>query len=468
MYYHCLIIITEVEIRVHTTPEQCLMSITTIARQAQGMRAGQVIAKLAEDADFMRVDSRVAQPPPARNRDNEATSRSVDLGHNHTRGELPAQPNRTRANAGGPSQAGNSTAAAGGDREIIPHRDPGGGGSDGGSSNHGANRRAGGGGDRGGRGHANSHASGASHGGFDARQKIEELRRKKSATVGDNDGFPAFSPRLCNLLLPDKFKPLGITKYDAKQDPIQWLRCYALSIENVGGNNDTKCLYFPFCLDQAPLRWLESLDKHSIDKWDQLKEQFTSNFAGAMGHSGTRTDLAMVKQEQGETLRKYMRRFFDKRATVVYVTDKEVIDLFQDGLYHRRTFEDFGQHRPRSITHLKDMITSWAVEEDKANAKYDAIRGKSKQNTGGGSSNNGNQGGRNNNNYSGPNRKRKPDNTIAAIQRPAKENSKKTSGGFKDLLKEKCPWHLDGNHYHRAVLPTQASTQGYSRATAPS
>jgi hypothetical protein len=22
---------------------------------------------------------------------------------------------------------------------------------------------------------------------------------------------------------------------------------------------------------------------------------------------------------------------------------------------------------------------------------------------------------------------------------------KKTSGGLKDLLKEKCPWHLDGN-----------------------
>jgi hypothetical protein len=263
--------------------------------------------------------------------------------------------------------------------------------------------------------HANSHASRASQGGYDARQKIEELRRKKSATVGDNDGLPAFSPRLRNLLLPDKFKPLGITKYDAKQDPIQWLRCYALSIENADGNNDTKCLYFPFCLDQALLTWLESLDKHSIDKWDQLKEQFTSNFAGAMGRPGTRMDLDMVKQEQGETLRKYMRCFFDKRATVVDVTDKEVIDLFQDGLYHRRTFEDFGRHRPKSIPHLKDMITSWADEEDKANAKYDAIRSKSKKNTSGGSSNNRNQGGRNNNNYSGPNRKRKPDNTIAAI-----------------------------------------------------
>jgi hypothetical protein len=61
------------------------------------------------------------------------------------------------------------------------------------------------------------------------------------------------------------------------------------------------------------------------------------------------------------------------------------------------------------------MITSWAHEEDKANAKYDAIRGMSKQNPGGSNNNNRDQGGHNNNNYSGPNRKRKLDNTIAAI-----------------------------------------------------
>jgi hypothetical protein len=99
-------------------------------------------------------------------------------------------------------------------------------------------------------------------------------------------------------------------------------------------------------------------------------------------------DLAMVKREQGETLRKYMRRFFDKRATIVDVIDKEVIDLFLDSLYHRRTFEDFGRRRPSSITKLKEMITSWADEEDKANTKYDAIRGKSKQNAGGSNNNN--------------------------------------------------------------------------------
>jgi hypothetical protein len=63
------------------------MSITTIARQAQGMRTGEVIAKLAEDTYFMRVDNRVAQVPPLKTRgpDHEARSRSpVDNGRNRT------------------------------------------------------------------------------------------------------------------------------------------------------------------------------------------------------------------------------------------------------------------------------------------------------------------------------------------------------------------------------------------------
>jgi hypothetical protein len=41
------------------------MSITKIARQAKGIRVGKVIAKLAEDAYFMRVNNRVTQVPPS-------------------------------------------------------------------------------------------------------------------------------------------------------------------------------------------------------------------------------------------------------------------------------------------------------------------------------------------------------------------------------------------------------------------
>ena len=86
-------------------------------------------------------------------------------------------------------------------------------------------------------------------------------------------------------------------------------------------------------MEQTPLTWLESLEKGSIDSWEDLKKCFTSNFAGAMGRAGNRMDLAQVKQEQGKTLHNYTHQFFDKRTTVVDVTDKEVIDTFQEGLY---------------------------------------------------------------------------------------------------------------------------------------
>ena len=126
-----------------------------------------------------------------------------------------------------------------------------------------------------------------------------------------------------------------------------------------------------------------------------------------------------------------MRHFFDMRATVIDITNREVIDYFQEGLHFCRTYEEFGRQRSSSIPKLKEMITSWANEEDKAIAKYESNR----------DNNNGNrnkdQSTCNNNNYSGLNRKRKPDNTIAAMQRPPKDNSRNTSGttSFKDLLK---------------------------------
>jgi hypothetical protein len=111
-------------------------------------------------------------------------------------------------------------------------------------------------------------------------------------------------------------------------------------------------------------------------------------------------------------------------------------------------------NRGRRFFLLSKHLHSWVDEEDKANTKYNTIRGKSKQNTGGNNNNNGNLGGRSNN-YSGPNHKRKADNTVAPIQHPAKDNSKKNFGGFKDLLKEKCP-----GIWTATTPPSSASNSG--------
>jgi hypothetical protein len=62
----------------------------------------------------------------------------------------------------------------------------------------------------------NSHNTNNSRGSYDARHRIEEIRRKKATEASDSDDFLTYFARLRDLLLPEKFKPLGSTKYDTK------------------------------------------------------------------------------------------------------------------------------------------------------------------------------------------------------------------------------------------------------------
>jgi hypothetical protein len=173
-----------------------------------------------------------------------------------------------------------------------------------------------------------------------------------------------------------------------------------------------------------------------------------------------------------------MRHFFDKRAMEVDVTDKEVNNLFQDSLYHHRTFEDFDRRRPSSVTKLKDMITSWADEEDMANAKYDSIRSKSKHNTG--SNSNGNN---NNNKTTTKTTKIKEFATKTTTWVLITSASQTTQSWLPSAQRKKLEedlWRLQrlverevsvasrGQSHHRAVLPTPASTQRNSRPAASS
>jgi hypothetical protein len=78
------------------------------------------------------------------------------------------------------------------------------------------------------------------------------------------------------------FKPVRIPKYDGKQNPRQWIRCYFVAIEVSGGSNSTKALYLPVALESTPLTWLESLKPNSIDLWEDLKRAIIDNFQGSM------------------------------------------------------------------------------------------------------------------------------------------------------------------------------------------
>ena len=109
-------------------------------------------------------------------------------------------------------------------------------------------------------------------------------------------------------------------------------------------------------LEPAPLTWLESLARESIHSWEDLKKVFVDNFQGSLHRVATRHSLSMIKQEQGESIRSYAKRFFDTRATIPNVADDDVIKYFQSGITVHLLYRDFRRNRPKTVVDLHDMM----------------------------------------------------------------------------------------------------------------
>ena len=109
---------------------------------------------------------------------------------------------------------------------------------------------------------------------------------------------------------------------------------------------------------------VESLRHDSIHSWEDLKKLFIDNFQGSIYHPATRPDLRLCKQERGEALRSYIRRFFDTHATIANIANDDVIDYFHNGLATQQLYCDFGRNRPRSVVALRDMMLGWADQEE--------------------------------------------------------------------------------------------------------
>ena len=148
-----------------------------------------------------------------------------------------------------------------------------------------------------------------------------------------NRPFPAFSQNINYAEYLTGFNTVNmqnLKKYDGNQDPCQWLRIYSTAIEVAGGTNSTKVIYFPMALESAPLTWLESSRHDLIHSREDLKKLFIDNFQGSIHRPTPRHDLRLCKQERGEALRSYIKRFFDTRATIANIADDDEIDYFHN------------------------------------------------------------------------------------------------------------------------------------------
>nr|ABA94156.1 retrotransposon protein, putative, unclassified [Oryza sativa Japonica Group] len=225
-------------------------------------------------------------------------------------------------------------------------------------------------------------------GGPDARLSIERRRngrRAAHATEGaSSSGAPlrfghrgqppvspvggagcrAFVASLRNVRWPPRFRPTITEKYDGSVNPAEFLQIYMTGIEAAGGDDRVMANFFPMALKGQARGWLMNLPPASVHSWEDLCQQFTTNFQGTYPRPGEEADLHAVQRRDDESLRSYIQRFCQVRNTIPCIPAHAVIYAFRGGVRHNRMLEKIASKEPQTTAELFQLADRVARKEE--------------------------------------------------------------------------------------------------------
>jgi hypothetical protein len=185
-------------------------------------------------------------------------------------------------------------------------------------------------------------------------------------------GPQAFSRAIRRAPFPARFRtPTTITKYSGEKRPELWLADYRLAC-HLGGTGDDNLIIrnLPLFLSDTARAWLEHLPPGHISNWDDLVQAFADNFQGTYIRLGNSWDLRSCRQQPGESLRDYIRRFSKQRTELPNVTDSDVISAFLAGTTCRDLVSKLGRKTPTRASELMDIATKFASGQEAVEAIF--------------------------------------------------------------------------------------------------
>jgi hypothetical protein len=111
----------------------------------------------------------------------------------------------------------------------------------------------------------------------------------------------------------------------------------------------------------------------------------------------------------------------------VNISEEDIIDCFYNGITDPGIYRDFGQNIPKTVAGLRYMMHDWSEQEEKMWERFPRRNDSSPRRP------NDNRNDKIQRDYSGPSRKRKPDDLVAAVDRPSR-GKKTTWEEFEKLL----------------------------------
>jgi hypothetical protein len=127
---------------------------------------------------------------------------------------------------------------------------------------------------------------------------------------------------------------------------------YVTAITAAGGNTAVMATYFHVALSGPARTWLMNLIPGSVYSWEELCARFVANFASAYQQHGVEAHLHAVRQEPGETLRKFISRFTKVRGTIPRISNASIIMAFRQGVRDEKMLEKLATHDVETVPTL--------------------------------------------------------------------------------------------------------------------
>jgi hypothetical protein len=150
-----------------------------------------------------------------------------------------------------------------------------------------------------------------------------------------------------------------------------WLADYRLACQ-LGGTDDDNLIIrnLPLFLSNAARAWLEHLPRAQIFGWDDLVKAFARNFQGTYVRPRNSWNLWSCRQQPGESLREYIRRFSKQCTELPNITDSDVIGAFLAGTTCRDLVSKLGRKTPTKASELMDIATKFASGQEAVEAIF--------------------------------------------------------------------------------------------------
>jgi hypothetical protein len=101
-----------------------------------------------------------------------------------------------------------------------------------------------------------------------------------------------------------------------------------------------------------------------------LVQAFAGNFQGTYVRPGNSWDVRSCRQQPGESLRDYIRRFSKQRTEMPNITDSDVISAFLAGITCRDLVSKLGRKTPTRASELMDIATKFASGQEAVEAIF--------------------------------------------------------------------------------------------------